>query len=116
MFGGKATLPRDNPVKDFLISADEKFRNFKREGNFYSVLFIIWDDFIYEPISAFLAKPAGLFLEDSFARDGAGKALRFKNVDAVFLDRQLTQFMNSAGDPFLGAEYNPQDFVFWLRR
>ncbi|MCF8010746.1 MAG: hypothetical protein K9L17_05530 [Clostridiales bacterium] len=159
--GGKVTLPRDNPVKDFLISADEKFSSFKKTNNFFGVLFIIWDDFIYEPISALIGKPYGLFLEGSFAKDKNGHKLDFENVDAVFIDRQLTQFLNAAADrpllygkshamdygsekdfpfkvklqnprgsdipreimncyhivdwaPELGAEYNPNDFIFWF--
>jgi hypothetical protein len=44
------TLPRDNPVKDFLMSAESKFAEFKREQpGFVGALVIVWDDFIYEP-------------------------------------------------------------------
>jgi len=92
------TLPRDNPVKDFLISADAKFKNFKKSKNFFSVLFIIWDDFIYEPISALIGEPSGLFREDSFAKDCNGNPLNFVNVDAVFIDRHLIQFINASRD------------------
>lgn len=156
------TLPRDNPVKDFLISANDKFKEFKKHNsNFYGVLFIIWDDYIYEPISSLVGKPSGIFQEDSFAKDKTGQKLEFPNVDAVFIDRQLSQFRLSAGDkpllyskqhamdygtkeqfpfkviiknpigknlpeeiidcfqvlelsPTLGAEYLPQDMVFWF--
>jgi hypothetical protein len=54
------TLPRDNPVKDFLVSADAKFEHFKEtDANFIGVLVIIWDDFIYEPISSLISESAG---------------------------------------------------------
>lgn len=33
---GGVTSPRDNPVKDFLISAEEKFAPFKQESNKFS--------------------------------------------------------------------------------
>lgn len=81
-------LPRDNPVKDFLISANAKFSSFKAaDPNFYGVLVIVWDDFIYEPISALIGKPAGLFTGGSFAKDEIGQPLKFENVDCVIVTR-----------------------------
>ena len=91
----KMTLPRDNPVKDFLKSADKKFENFKKDSKFFSILFIIWDDFIYEPISAINGNPSGLFQTGSFARNSDDERLKFPNVDAVFLDRHLIQFIKA---------------------
>jgi hypothetical protein len=81
-----------------MISANEKFKEFKANDNFYSILFVIWDDFIYEPISALIGKPSGLFLEESFAKDNNGKRKKFPFVDAVFLDRHLIQIMNATQD------------------
>jgi hypothetical protein len=47
---GGVTLPRDNPMKDFLISSDAKFARFRAQNaDFASVLFVVWDDFINEP-------------------------------------------------------------------
>jgi hypothetical protein len=110
-FDEKITLPRDNVIKDFLESANSKFRNFKNNPNFYSVLFIIWDDYIYEPISAILGKPCGLFLDESFAKDENGERKAFRYVDTVFIDRQLSQFINSAGDrPLLYNKTEPMDY------
>lgn len=86
-----ALLPRDNPIKDFLISADGKFKEFKKtHKNFIGVLVIVGDDFIYEPISALLAPSSGLFTENSFAKDKEGAPLKFENVDVVILTRHLT--------------------------
>ena len=83
-------LPRDNPVKDFLISANKKFEEFKiANPNFYSVLVIVWDDFIYEPISAISSPQAGLFTLNSFAKDDDGNILQFPNLDCVILTRHL---------------------------
>lgn len=89
----KATLPRDNPVKDFLISAQNKFEQFKGENNFVSALVIVWDDYIYEPLSALLHPNSGLLTEHSFYRDENGTPIKFESVGAVVLIRQLHQFM-----------------------
>lgn len=83
-------LPRDNPIKDFLISANEKFRIFKQSNAaFLSTLVIVWDDFIYEPISAISPPQAGLFTENSFAKDDDGNPLKFEYVDCVIITRHL---------------------------
>lgn len=88
------TLPRDNCVKDFLISSDDKFKGFKElDSNFTSILFIVWDDYIFEPISALLGEPSGLLQDTSFAVDPLGNRLTFCNVDAIILDRQMIQFI-----------------------
>jgi hypothetical protein len=92
-------FPRDNPVKDFLISADSKFNGFKRtNSNFFSVLFIVWDDFIYEPISAISSPLSGLFTEHSFAKDEKENILKFNNVDCVIISRHLLQIKNGTRD------------------
>lgn len=93
------TLPRDNPIKDFLISADEKFTPFKRQyRNFYGLLVVVWDDYVFEPISALLNLFTGLFTENSFYRDRTGHPVAFKNVDGVLLIRHLHQIVNATTD------------------
>jgi len=93
------TLPRDNPVKDFLISADGKFAEFKKHVTpFYSVLVIVWDDFIYEPITSLVAEHSGLLTDNSFAKDEDGNPLQFNNINAVITIRQLHQFRRAAGN------------------
>lgn len=83
-------LPRDHAIKDFLISADNKFSEFKRlNPKFYSVLVIVWDDFVYEPISALISPQSGLFTANSFAKDLTGKILEFSNLDCVIITRHL---------------------------
>lgn len=89
---GGVTLPRDTPIKDFLHSAQDKFAGFHAaDDRFYGVLFIVWEDFINEPISALLGHPSGLFTRGSFDRTPAGEPHTYPNVDAVVLLRQQHQ-------------------------
>lgn len=87
MAGGKdkLTLPRDNPVKDFLASANDKFASFReRDDDFHGLLVIVWDDFIYEPITALLHAGSGLLTDNSFAKKD-DQAVQYPNVDAIVL-------------------------------
>lgn len=87
-----ATLPRDNSVKDFLISANEKFEGFKSTNtNFIGVLCIIWDDFFHEPIT-WLMGHSGLLTTNSFFRDENDNPVIFPNIDAIILVRHLAYF------------------------
>ena len=80
--------PRDNLVKDFLVSANEKFEGIKKDyHNAISVLVIVWDDFIYEPISSLLNSASGLITENSFYVNGNNPVV-FKYIDAVIVVRQ----------------------------
>ncbi len=99
----KLTLPRDNPVKDFLISANEKFESFKKDDpSFVGILVIVWDDHVYEPISSLLHPTSGLLTAQSFHRDEAGNAVKFPNVDGIFVVRHLHQLMRSTKELPLG--------------
>jgi len=106
------TFPRDNPIKDFLISADEKFAPFRLETpSPATVLVVVWDDFIYEPISALVAPSNGLFTANSFARDAVGIARTFPAVDGVILIRHMHQLIRATRDePFIDACRAPFDF------
>jgi hypothetical protein len=84
-------LPRDNTVRDFLRSANEKFAAFKAAGPFTGILVIGWDDFIYEAISALVHDRVGLLTPNSYSRQGDGPEL-FPNLDAVVLMRHLSYF------------------------
>ena len=98
---GGLTLPRDNPIKDFLLDADQKFAQFKAVQTETAVLVIVWDDFIYEPITVLKHEQCGLLTANSYLRDATGAAVLFPNIDAVVLVRHLTYFMRAAGDqPF----------------
>jgi hypothetical protein len=104
------TLPRDNPVKDFLIDANEKFRIFKVARDCTSILVIVWDDFIYEPITALKHEMSGLLTPNSFARNANGDPMTFKHIDAIVLIRHLTYFQNAAGEGDLLDRRHAFDF------
>lgn len=109
---GIITFPRDNPIKDFLISADEKFISFKEHyPNYIGILFIVWDDFINEPISALINNPKGLFGSESFAKDKKGEKLKFKNVDFVVISRHRYLLHQMAGELIYDYHVeNPLDY------
>lgn len=94
-------LPKDNPVKDFLISANAKFEGFKTDDRlFYGVLVIFWDDFIQEPVTALMHPAAGLLTANSF-HSVDDQAVRYPYIDAIVLVRHLLQFRKSLEDrPF----------------
>ena len=156
------TLPRDNPIKDYLISAEEKFSPFvSRNLKFLGLLFICWDDYVYEPISSLANERSGLLTENSFHRTEAGSAITFPSVAGIVVLRHLSQliracreeplmdnlrhpldygkygefpwkafFQNPIGNAVpkqvlecfdarklnreMGAEYQPQDVIFWF--
>lgn len=100
---GGVTWPRDNPVKDFLISAESKFRPFADAlQNFTGILVICWDDFIYEPISALEHPACGLLTKASFYRDAEDQAVEFPSVGGVVVIRHLLQLILACQDQPLG--------------
>lgn len=109
---GPLTLPRDNPVKDFLLSADAKFAPFKtRDSNCRTILIIVWDDHIYEPITSLTSVAAqGLLTSNSFAKAEDGNILAFPNVDAVILLRHLLYFIRAAREEPLVEREHAMDF------
>lgn len=111
VFGTKAALPRDNIVKDFLLSANEKFKFFKiADENILSVLVIVWDDFIYEPISALKNNFSGLITEQSYFRED-GKAVKFQYIDNIILLRHMTQVKRATIDlPVTDGLKHPLDY------
>lgn len=111
-FADKSLGPADNRVKDFLISADSKFLAAKSEfKDLHGLLVIIWDDFIYEPITSLVHKNCGLFTDQTFARDRDGKPLRFENVDGVVVIRHLHQFKRgAAGHPTIDGIRSALDY------
>jgi hypothetical protein len=106
------TFPRDNPIKDFLISAEGKFAPFKKENeNFSSILVIVWDDFVYEPISSLIHPDCGLFTANSFAQDANGEPLKFPSVDGVVIIRHLHQLLRATRDePLIFPCRHPLDY------
>lgn len=107
---GGLTLPRDNPVKDFLLDADKKFAEFKAVQAETSVLVIVWDDFIYEPITVLKHEQCGLLTPNSYLKDVTGAAVQFAHVDAVVVVRHLTYLYRAAGDQPLQERAHALDF------
>ena len=107
------TMPRDNPVKDFLISADAKFSPFRQDDpDFYGVLAIVWDDFIYEPITALLHPASGLLTAESFARAEDGRPLQFAHVDGILLVSHLQYLKWALSADGHEPPYHPGDKAF----
>lgn len=109
--GEAVTLPRDNPVKDFLVSADKKFAGFRASDEaFRSILVIVWDDFVNEPLTALLAPGSGLFTSNSFHQLG-GMPVTYPNLDAVVLVRHQHQFRRGlANDPLVDGRRDLLDY------
>jgi hypothetical protein len=110
--GSGITMPRDNPIKDYLLSAESKFEPFRRnDANFFGVLVIVWDDFIYEPISALLQPDSGLFTQNSFFRGTDRNAVTFPSVSGVVAIRHLHQLIRACRDePLMYGYHGPFDF------
>lgn len=103
-------LPRDNAIKDFLLSADEKFASFKADDDFLTLLIIVWDDYMHEIITSLTHEASGLLTPNSFARDDQGNPIKFPNVDAIIIIRHLIYLTNHAGDADLVDREHGFDF------
>lgn len=91
------TMPRDNVLKDFLLSAESKFAPFRTaDPAFIGILVVVWDEHAYEAVSPLMNGQSGLFTPNSFARDANGHVLRFESVNSVVITRRLHEFMNAA--------------------
>jgi hypothetical protein len=110
--GTGVTMPRDNPIKDFLVSAEAKFKPFRcNDDKFFGILVIVWDNFIYEPISALLQPSSGLFTENSFFKDSDGKAEHFPSITGVVVVSHLHQLVRACRDePLVDGCQSPLDF------
>ncbi|WNG23673.1 hypothetical protein F0U62_06250 [Cystobacter fuscus] len=106
-------LPRDNPVKDFLESATKKFGAFKSQHpGFLGVLVVVWDDFMFEPITSILHPLSGLFTEKSFAREPDGSRLKFPHVDAVIVTNHQFQLRRAMGEDDVRIPYDVAPYAF----
>lgn len=105
----ETTLPRDNQILSFLKDADAKFADF-RDGHTRSMLVIVWDDFIYEPISVLMNAESGLWTKNAYAKDESGTPLAFPNVDSVVALRHLNYFICGSREEPLGDRTNAMDF------
>ena len=102
-------LPRDNPVKDFLISANEKFKVYsKMRPEAYRILTVVWDDFCNEPIAALLNPNSGLLTPYSFFKGANGSPVQFPFVDAILICRYQHQIIRATREePLIDGEGMP---------
>ncbi len=108
--GGDVTLPRDNPIRDFLRDSERKFTAFRQDGSTASLLVIVWDDHIYEPISTLVNEGSGLLTPNSFSRRADDTAETYPNIDAVVLVRHMNYFVEGAAERPLHDRESGMDF------
>lgn len=106
---GSITLPRDNPVRDFLRDAERKFVGF-RDSTTTTLLVIVWDDFIYEPISVLVNPGSGLLTDRTYSQLPDGSPEAFPNVDAVIAVRHLDYFIQGSREAHLPDRQSAMDF------
>ncbi len=82
-----ATLPRDNTIKDFLASAENKLRDFSAKPR-TGILVVLWDSYVFEATSALSHEHAGLLTANSWHRDGSDR-IPFDAVDGVIVLNHL---------------------------
>ncbi len=85
LFGDDVLWPKDNNIKDFLTSAEEKFCSFKSQKPIYGVLVVVWDHHMYEAISPLTHPHCGLLTDGTWLKDEQGKSIRFEAVNGVFV-------------------------------
>jgi hypothetical protein len=107
------TLPRDNPVKDFLISADAKFAIYRlQREHAFRILTIIWDDYLHEAVAALISSVSGLLTANSFHRDADGQPILFPNIDGIVLCRYQHWIVRAfRNDPMDDPVYGPVVFL-----
>jgi hypothetical protein len=94
-----------------LARADAKFAFFKAQGSCQSVLVIVWDDYIYEPITSLTSVVAkGLLTPQSYATSADGAPMSFANVDSVIVVRHLSYFIKAAREEALLERAHAFDF------
>jgi hypothetical protein len=108
------TLPRDNPVKDFLISANAKFEQYSQiRPDAFRILTIVWDDFAHEAIAALTSPVSGLLTSNSFFRLSDGTSVKFPFIDGIVVCRYqhwiLRAFSNA--EPMLDPRFGPVIFM-----
>lgn len=99
------TLPRDNVLKDFLESADRKFRDFSNKSR-TGLLVVLWDGYIFEITSALSHVEAGLLTDKSwYRRDGTRVA--FESVEGVIVLNHLEVIKVAAQEKWKARQDNP---------
>lgn len=86
----KIISPNILRIKDNLVNTQNKYKEYIQKNEYkedYRFLFIVWDDFINEPISALINPYCGLFTKNTFYPKSD-----FNLIDGVFIVRHLHQF------------------------
>ncbi|MDQ6600690.1 YecA family protein [Bacillus salipaludis] len=86
----KIISPNILRIKDNLVNNQNKYNEYIQKNEYrgdYRFLFIVWDDFINEPISALINPYCGLFTNNTFYPKS-----NFNLIDGVFIVRHLHQF------------------------
>lgn len=87
---GNFTLPKDNPIKDFLLSAQDKFSSFSKQKKVISILVVVWDSHMYEATAPLVNQFNGLLTENNWF--GIEK---IKDVDGVIVVNKMDAIINS---------------------
>lgn len=99
------TLPRDNVLKDFLISAERKFRDFSTKPR-TGLLVVLWDGYIFEITSALSHTEAGLLTDKSwYQRDGI--RVPFTAVEGVIILNHLEVIKVAAQEKWQARQDDP---------
>lgn len=94
--GESLVSPRDNVVKDFLESSNQKFKSFKEVNpDCITILAIVWDNHPYEAISALRSMESGLLTENSYHTNQENNPIKFENIDAIVLISQSHQIIEA---------------------
>ncbi|MDM5283803.1 YecA family protein [Peribacillus frigoritolerans] len=86
----KIISPNILRIRDNLVNTHNKYKEYIQKPEYkedYRFLFIVWDDFINEPISALINPYCGLFTKNTFYPESD-----FNLIDGVFIIRHLHQF------------------------
>ncbi|QOL79679.1 hypothetical protein [Pseudooceanicola spongiae] len=103
------TLPRDTPVKDFLVSCEKKFSGFPTVPG-ANISVIVWDDYIYEPIGSLLGIRGGLLTLDTWNIDSSGDPVTYPSIDGIILIRHMTYFQRALAEDDLIDRHGLFDF------
>lgn len=109
---GMATKPLDNKIKDYLISANEKFSTFKTaDRSTHTILILVWTQHRYEAISPMMNGMCGLFTDSSYLKNDDGTPVEFKNIDGVIVTSHYDVILHGSRDEALPPGHsNPLDF------
>lgn len=84
------TLPKDNTIKDFLLSAQDKFSSFSNAKKIYRILVIVWDSYMYEAISPLINPHNGLLTKNSWLGND-----KFNCIDSVIVINKMDQIIEA---------------------